>query len=68
MSTTNKTVSEKMAELTEMVEWFDGSEFTLELALDKYKTAEKLAVEIEHDLLSLKNEIQVVKQKFDSEK
>jgi exonuclease VII small subunit len=68
MSSTNKTISEKMTELTKMVEWFDSDEFVLEIALDKYKTAEKLATEIEHDLLSLKNEIQVVKQKFDSEK
>ena len=36
--------------------------------LDKFKQAEKLAVEIEQDLLSLKNDINIVKQKFDSEK
>jgi exonuclease VII small subunit len=68
MSSTNKVISIKTAELTKMIEWFDGSEFTLELALDKYKAAEKLANEIEQDLLSLKNEIQIVKQKFDIEK
>lgn len=68
MSSTNKTIMEKTAELTKMVEWFDSDEFTLELALVKYKAAEKLAVEIEQDLVSLKNEIKIVKQKFDSEK
>jgi exonuclease VII small subunit len=67
MSSTNKTISEKTAELTKLVAWFDSEEFTLEAALDQFKLAEKLALEIEADLSSLKNEIQIVKQKFDSE-
>lgn len=68
MLSKNKTIQEKTAELNKMVEWFDSDEFTLEAALDKYKIAEELATDIEHDLVSLKNEIQIVKQKFDSEK
>jgi exonuclease VII small subunit len=67
MSSTNKSISDKTAELTKMVEWFDSDDFTLESALDKFKQAEKLAIDIEKDLLSLKNEIQIVKQKFDNE-
>lgn len=67
MSLKNKSIQEKIAELTEMVAWFDGDEFTLEAALDKFKTAESLAADIEKDLSTLKNEIQIVKQKFDSE-
>jgi len=39
----------------------------LEEAIDKFKQAEKLAASIELDLSSLKNEIQIVKQRFDSE-
>jgi len=54
-------------ELSKLVEWFDSEDFTLEAALDKFKQAEKLAVEIEHDLTSLKNEINIVKKKFDSD-
>lgn len=68
MSAKNESISEKTARLTKLVEWFDGGEFNLELALDKFKEAEKLALEIEKDLSSLKNEIEVVKQKFDSDK
>lgn len=68
MSVTNKTIQEKMAELNELINWFDGDEFTLEAALVKFKVAETLAADIEKDLNSLKNEIQIVKQKFDSEK
>lgn len=63
----NKTIQDKMSELSELVAWFDSDDFTLEAALDKFKVAEKLAEEIEHDLSSLKNDIQIVKQKFDSE-
>lgn len=68
MLSTNRTIQEKIIELTKMVEWFDGDEFKLEAALDKYQLAEKLAAEIEQDLSALKNEISIVKQKFDSEK
>lgn len=67
MSVTNKTIQEKMTELNELVQWFDSDEFTLETALVKFKVAENLAADIEKDLNSLKNEIQIVKQKFDSE-
>ncbi len=67
MSSANKSISDKTIELTKMVEWFDSDDFTLEAALDKFKQAEKLATDIEKDLLSLKNEIQIVKQKFDNE-
>lgn len=67
MSLKNKSIQDKTAELTKIVAWFDSDEFKLELAIDKFKEAEKLATDIEQDLLSLKNEIQIVKQKFDSE-
>ncbi|MEI6850471.1 MAG: hypothetical protein WCK26_00725 [Candidatus Saccharibacteria bacterium] len=67
MSSLNKTIKEKTVELTKLVEWFDSDDFNLETSIDKFKEAEKLADEIEKDLLSLKNEINVIKQKFDSE-
>ncbi len=67
MSTPNKTIQEKTDELSKLVSWFDSEEFTLETALDKFKQAEALAESIEKDLTALKNDIQIVKQKFDSE-
>jgi len=67
MSKSNKTVQEKTVELTELVTWFDSEDFSLEAALEKFKVAEALAEEIETDLVALKNDIQLVKQKFDSE-
>ena len=64
----NKNIQEKTEKLSELVAWFDGDDFEIEMALEKYKAAEKLASEIENDLMSLKNEVQILKQKFDSEK
>jgi exonuclease VII small subunit len=60
----NQSVSEKTAKLSDLVSWFDSDEFELEQALDKFKEAEKLASEIEHDLSVLKNDIEIVKAKF----
>lgn len=61
----NKTIAEKTQQLDELVAWFDSEEFELEQALDKFSQAERLAKEIEHDLLALKNAVTVVKEKFD---
>lgn len=63
----DKTVQEKLMELSELVTWFQSPAFKLEDALTKYKKAEELAEDIEKDLTKLKNEIKVVKKKFDSE-
>ena len=65
--TNNKSIQSKIDQLNELVAWFDNDDFELELAMDKFKQAEKLATEIEADLKSLKNDINVLKQKFDSE-
>ena len=67
MSKPNKTIAQKTQKLTELVAWFDSDDFKLEAAIDKFKEAEKLADEIEKDLLNLKNEMIVVQRKFDSE-
>ena len=61
-----RTITQKMTELSELVAWFEGDEFELETAIEHYASAEKLAAEIEHDLSTLKNEISVLKTKFDS--
>jgi exonuclease VII small subunit len=68
MSQENKSIQQKIEQLTKLVAWFDSENFSIEQALDKYKVAEKLAVEIEGDLSELKNEINIVKNKFDGER
>jgi len=67
MSKQDKTIQEKTDELDAIVAWFDSEDFTLELALDKFKQAEALAQDIQKDLTGLKNEINVIKQRFDVE-
>lgn len=63
----DKSIQEKLTELSELVTWFQSPAFKLEDAFGKFKQAESLAEEIEKDLTKLKNDIKVVKKKFDSE-
>ena len=67
MSEKNNTIQHKLNELSQLVAWFQGSDFTLEEALTTFKKAEKLADEIDADLTKLKNDIVVVQQRFDRE-
>ncbi len=53
-------ISQKIATLDESVEWFYGEEFSLDQALQKYKDANKLALDIKEDLSKLKNQIEVI--------
>jgi exonuclease VII small subunit len=65
MSVKNKpSIQQKTKQLDELVAWFNSDEFELEKALDTFAEAEKLAADIEHDLAQLKNNIDVVKAKF----
>ena len=62
----NKTIKKQIAELNELIAWFDSDEFELEEALEKFEQAKKLADNIEKSLKELKNEIAVVKKSFDA--
>lgn len=61
-----KTLQEKLAELDELVDWFNNDEFALEEAVERFKKADALAKEIETDLAKIKNEITVLAERFDS--
>lgn len=61
----NLGVAAKLAQLDELVAWFDSDQFELEQALEKFTAAETLAAEIERDLKDFKNSIEVVKARFD---
>lgn len=67
MSEKSKTVQDKLRELSELVAWFQSPAFSLEEAVGNFQQAEKLAEDIEKDLTKLKNDITVVKQRFDQE-
>ncbi len=63
---TKTTIAQKLAQFEKLVAWFDHEDFSLEEALAKYKAAESLAADIEIQLTSIKNEVTVLKQQFDS--
>ena len=65
MSKEHKTINEQMAQLQELVAWFEGDDFEIEQALDKYAEAEKLARDIQVQLTEYKNKITVLKKRFD---
>jgi len=60
-----ETLQEKINRLGEMVAFFDTDDFDIEQALEKYKTAEKLSEEIREQMVDVKNEIAILKERFD---
>jgi len=62
-----KTLAEKRHELDELLAWFEGEDFELEQALEKFDTASKIADDITAELETYKNKITVLKQRFDQE-
>lgn len=67
MSKQNRTIAEKRTDLDKLLAWFESEEFTIEQAVERFKQAEKLAAEIETELMEHKNTITVLKQQFDKE-
>lgn len=53
-------IEKQLSELDSAVEWFYGDDFSLDEALEKYKSAATLAQSIEANLNQLKNEVKVI--------
>lgn len=64
MTEKKQTINQKIQKLDEEVEWFYSDNFKLDEAAEKYKRALSDAKEIEKDLNSLKNEIEVLSEDF----
>ena len=60
----NLNLSQKLKQLDSEVEWFYSDDFKLEEAVEKYKSAVKLAKDVEKELDELKNEIEVLSEDF----
>lgn len=58
------TINEKINQLDEQIKWFYSDDFSLDKASENYKKAISLSKEIESDLSSLKNEIEVLSEDF----
>ena len=65
MSEKDKTIEEKMNTLREAAAWFEGEDFSLTMASEKFEAAARLANEIEHDLQQMENQITVLKRSFE---
>lgn len=59
-----ETISEKMKKLEEKISWFYSPDFSLDMAVENYKSAKSLSEEIENDLKNLKNEITILSADF----
>ena len=57
-------INDKITKLNELTQWFYTDEFSLDEAEAKYQEAVKLAKEIEKDLDTLKNKIEVIDKDF----
>lgn len=59
-ATNKKSLESRIEQLSEYSEWFYSDEFNLDEALDKYKESMQLAKDIEQDLTTLKNQVEVM--------
>lgn len=62
----NPSIAMLIEQFEAIVGWFESEEFSLEEALKKYEEAEALSSQIEERLNAVKNDISVIKQRFDS--
>lgn len=60
----NKSLNQKIKELTDSTEWFYSDDFNLDEAVAKYKSAIKIAKNLQKELDDLKNEIEVISKDF----
>lgn len=61
-----RTLNEKITDLNEKIAWFYSDDFSLDQAEANYGSTIKLAKEIEKDLNSLKNHIEIISHDFTS--
>ena len=60
--TNDKTIEQLMAEIDERVAWFQGDDFALDEAKERFLEVKQLAERIEKALTEMKNEIEMLKK------
>lgn len=65
MSEKNRTLAQQLADLDELLAWFDQEDFDLDQALAKFDEGVALTKAIEQRLTKLENKIKVLKTRFD---
>lgn len=62
-----KTISDKLAELQEIIAGFESDSLEVEAALERFERGSKLSEEIRAELAELKTKVTVLKDRFDQE-
>lgn len=57
MKENNLTLEEKIAKIEREIAWFEGDDFVLDKAIEKYKEIIALVAEVEKELTELENTI-----------
>lgn len=65
MSEQSSSIAKQQAELEKLLAWFESDDFSLEQAMQQFEKAQKLAGEIETELVEYKNTFTAIQQKFD---
>ena len=58
-------ISKRMEELEQKMNWFKGDEFTLDEAAERYAEVERMAGEIEEILMEMQNSVELIQKRFD---
>ena len=61
------TLQAQLAELDELLGWFDQPDLDLDKALDKFDQGVKLAEAIKERLATFENKVTILKKRFDQE-
>lgn len=61
------TLQEQLAELDELLGWFDQPDLDLDQALAKFDQGVKLTEEIKDRLATFENKVTILKKRFDQE-
>lgn len=67
MSNQKNNLKDKLAELEELLAWFEQDDMDIEEALKKYEKGSELAISIREQLTNIENKITVLERRFDSE-
>ena len=62
MTKSNSSIEDKIKQLEDQIEWFDGDDFKIELAIEKYDQAKKLAQDVTQDIEAMKNEVTIINE------
>ena len=63
----DQSIAENLERLEELLAWFESEEITVEEAIEKYEEALQLSKQLEKQLITAKNQVEVIKKKFTSE-